>query len=93
MEFVKTATNGFPVAIEELSDVSNAAVSELAGFGRCIESTVAFAEGMKNLLHGPFDIGRILGEHGGILPVFPGFLCRCRRLPCKCRAKKAKWGS
>jgi hypothetical protein len=52
-----------------------------------------FAERLKNLLHGPFDIGRIEEKHGGILPVLPALLCRCRRLPCRSRAKKAKWGS
>jgi hypothetical protein len=74
MEFLKTASNGLPVAAEELSDVANTAVSKLAGFDRRVGTTIAFAQGTKHVEHGSFDIERILGKHGGILPVFPALL-------------------
>jgi hypothetical protein len=93
MKVLKTASDGLPVAAEESGDVTDAAVSKRAGFDRGVDAPIAFAERLKNLLHGPFDIERIVDEHGGILPVLPALLCRCRRLPCKSRAQNAKWGS
>jgi hypothetical protein len=90
---LKAASDGLPVAAEKSGDVTAAAVSKLAGFDRGVDAAIVFAERLKNLLHGPFDIGRIEEKHGGILPVLPALLCRCRRLPCRSRAKKAKWGS
>jgi len=90
---LKTASNGLPVAVEELSDVADAAVSKLAGFDRRVETTIAFAQRTKHVQHGSFDIERIVREHGGILPVFPTLLRRCRRLPSRSHAKNAKWGS
>ena len=93
MKLLKAASDGLPVAAEKLGAVADAAVSELAGFDRGVDSPIAFGERLKDLLHGSFDVERIVDKHGGILPVLPALLCRCRRLPCRSRAKKAKWGS
>jgi hypothetical protein len=92
-EFVQTTPNGLAVAPEKPCDVSDTAVSELGSFDGGINSAIAFAQGMKDLLHRPFEVARIEGQHGGILPVLPALLCGCRKLPCRSRAKKAKWGS
>jgi hypothetical protein len=93
MEFFETASNGFPIAAEELGNVADAAMSKFGSFDRGVDPPIAFAQGMKDLLHGPFEVERIVDQHGGILPVLPALLCGCRRLPCKSDAKKAKWGS
>jgi hypothetical protein len=81
MEFLKPPVNGLPVAAEELGDVANATVAEFAGFDPRVDPTIAFAQRLKDLLHRAFDVERIFEEHGGILPVLPALLCRCRRLP------------
>lgn len=81
MEFLKTAVNGLPIAAEELGDVADATVSELAGFDPRVDPTIVFAQRLKDLLHRAFDVERILEDHSGILPVLPALLCRCRRLP------------
>ena len=81
MEFLKTASDGFPIAAEEVGDVPDTAVSKLAGFDSCEEASIAFAQRLKDLLHGSFDIEWIIGKHGGILPGFPALLCQYRRLP------------
>lgn len=93
MEFLKAAPDGLAIAVEELGDVANPAVSKFAGFDRGVETAIEFAQGLKDRLHGPFDIERIVDEHGNILPVLSALLGGRRRLPCKSRARKVKWGS
>jgi hypothetical protein len=93
MEFLKTASNGLSVAGKQLSDVSNAAVSEFERFDCGINPTVAFAERMEYLLHRALEIERVGDNHGGVLPALPRFLLKCRRLPLNSRAKNPKWGS
>ena len=75
MKLLKTASNGLPMAAEELGDVADAAVSKLAGFDRGVNPPIAFCQRLKDLLHGSFDVERIVDKHGGILPVLPAFLC------------------
>jgi hypothetical protein len=93
MKLLKAAPNGLAVATEKLGDIADDAVPKFAGFDGGIKPSIAFGQRLKDLLHGSFDIERIDDKHGGILPVLPALLCRCRRLPCKSHAKNAKWGS
>jgi hypothetical protein len=60
MKFLKTALDGLPIAAEESGDVTDAAMSEFACFDCGVAATIAFAERLKDPLHGPFDIERIV---------------------------------
>jgi hypothetical protein len=93
IEFPKTTSDRFPVTVEEPGDVSNTAVSEFAGFDCGVKTTFAFAETMENLLHRTFNIDRVGGTHGGVLPELPRFRFRARNLPRNSRAQNPKWGS
>ena len=75
MKLVKAASDSLAVAAEELSDVADAAVSQLEGFDPGVDPSMAFVQRLKDLLHGSFDVERIVDKHGGILPVLPAFLC------------------
>jgi hypothetical protein len=93
LEFLKTASDGFSIAAEQLSEIPDAAVPEFAGFDGGIETTIAFAETMEDLLHGLFDIERVGDNHGGILPAGPRFPGKSPKLPPNSRAQNPKWGS
>ena len=75
MDFLKAASDGLPVAAEELSDVADAAMPKLASFGCGVKTAIAFAQRLKDVKHGAFDIEGIANKHGGILPVLPALLC------------------
>ena len=81
MEFLEAASNSFPIAAKKPSDVADTAVPQFGGFDGGVNPLIAFAQRMKDLLHGPFDVERIEDKHGGILPVLPALLCGRRKLP------------
>jgi len=53
------------VLVEGLRDQGMAVDAAHDGLERA--ATIAFAERLKDLLHSPFDVERIVDKHGGIL--------------------------
>jgi hypothetical protein len=52
--------------LEDLRDVLDAAMPQLAGLDGCITTTIVLCQGMKESLHHPFDF-RCIGIHAALL--------------------------
>lgn len=81
------------MAVEKLSDVANAAVSEFERFGGGEEATLSFVEGREGKLHSLLGRNGIRRKHGGIQPKEEKSFSRPPSLQQNSRAKKAKWDS
>jgi len=68
LKFVQATLNGFAMAVEKLSDVAYATVTEFESLRGRVESSLSFIEGRKGPLHGLFDRHRIWRKHEGIQP-------------------------
>jgi hypothetical protein len=71
---VQAALNGLAMAVEKLSNVADAAVSEFERLGGGIKATLSFVEGRESDLHGLLDRTGVWCKHGGILPSGRKFL-------------------
>lgn len=65
---MQAALNGLAMAVEKLSDVADAAVSEFERFGGGEEPTLSFVEQRESELHGLLDRSEVWRKHEGILP-------------------------
>ena len=67
-QLIQAALNGPSMTIEELSDVSNAAMSEFEGLRCGKKTTLVFVQSGKGVTHCLLHRPRILGDHRGLLP-------------------------
>jgi hypothetical protein len=65
---MQAALNGLAMAIEKLSNVADAAVSEFERFGGGVKAPLSLVEGREGELHGLFDRSGVWRKHEGILP-------------------------
>jgi hypothetical protein len=65
---VQAALHGLAMAVEKLSNVADAAVSELERFGGGEETTLPFVERREGELQGLLDRSGVWRKHEGILP-------------------------
>jgi hypothetical protein len=56
------------MAVEEPSNVADAAVPELERFGGCVKPSLSFVEGREGKLHGLLNRSGVGSQHGGIQP-------------------------
>jgi hypothetical protein len=73
-EFVQAALNGLAMAVKELGDIADAAVSDFERLGGGVKATLPFVEGREGEEHGPLDSSGVRRKHGGILPKEREFL-------------------
>jgi hypothetical protein len=53
----KSCLNGFRIAVEELTDVGQAAMSEFRGFNGGVPTSITFVQGFVKLLHEALNFG------------------------------------
>ena len=56
------------MAVEELSNVADAAVSEFERFGGGVKAALSFIEGRESKLHGLLDGRGVWRKHDGVQP-------------------------
>ena len=80
------------MAVEKLSNVADAAVSEFERFGGGEEPTLSFVEGREGELHGLFDRNGVWRKHDGIQPKGRKILFQVAYLTAKLRCQKGQMG-
>jgi hypothetical protein len=67
-KFVPATLDSLAVAVEKLSNVADAAVTEFERFGGGVKSALSFVEGSEGKLHGLLDRSGVWRKHDGIQP-------------------------
>ena len=80
------------MAVEKLSDVADAAVSEFDGLGGGIKAALSFVEGRKSELHGTLDRKGVWRKHDGIQPKGREILFQAAYLTAKLSCQKGQMG-
>jgi hypothetical protein len=81
------------MAVEKLSDVADAAVSEFERFGGGVKATLSFVEGREGELHGLLNGNGVWRKHGASCSKEENSFSRTPSLQPNSHAKKAKWDS